>query len=188
MTVLDWIASAIAGALALVAIYDLTQKRHAVLRNFPIVGHVRYLLEAIGPELGSTSSRATTRSARSRATSGAGLFVGEAREQLLRLRHRQRHRAPGLRARAPQRVPDPHAAHRRGRLRSRVQARLRAHPRRLSRPQARVPAGVDRQHVGDELRLAVAGGGRIDQPRRRAVRGAAEHGRRRHLRFSSQGR
>src|ERR1700759_3399510 len=46
-----WILLGIAGALVVVAIYDLTQKRHAILRNFPIVGHVRYILEAIGPEL-----------------------------------------------------------------------------------------------------------------------------------------
>ena len=34
-----------------VAAYDLTQRRHAVLRNFPIIGHFRYLFEAVGPEL-----------------------------------------------------------------------------------------------------------------------------------------
>ena len=34
-----------------VAIYDLTQTRHAILRNFPVIGHFRYLLEGIGPEL-----------------------------------------------------------------------------------------------------------------------------------------
>lgn len=34
-----------------VAIWDLRQRRHAILRNFPVIGHVRYLLEAIGPEL-----------------------------------------------------------------------------------------------------------------------------------------
>lgn len=37
--------------LAAVVIYDLTQKRHAILRNFPLVGHLRYLLEKLGPEL-----------------------------------------------------------------------------------------------------------------------------------------
>ena len=31
--------------------YDLLQRRHAILRNFPIVGHFRYALEAFGPEL-----------------------------------------------------------------------------------------------------------------------------------------
>ena len=34
-----------------VAVHDLTQKQHAILRNFPVVGHLRYLLESIGPEL-----------------------------------------------------------------------------------------------------------------------------------------
>ncbi len=42
---------AAAGALAGVAGYDLLQRRRAVLRNFPLVGHLRYLLEAFGPEL-----------------------------------------------------------------------------------------------------------------------------------------
>ena len=37
--------------VALVALYDVTQRRHAILRNFPILGHFRYLLESIGPEL-----------------------------------------------------------------------------------------------------------------------------------------
>jgi glutamate synthase domain-containing protein 2 len=38
-------------ALASVAVYDLVQRKHAILRNFPIVGHLRYLLESVGPEL-----------------------------------------------------------------------------------------------------------------------------------------
>ncbi len=40
----------LAGLVAMV-IYDLTQRRHAILRNFPIIGHFRYWLEAVGPEL-----------------------------------------------------------------------------------------------------------------------------------------
>jgi glutamate synthase domain-containing protein 2 len=39
------------GALALVAVYDVTQRRHAILRNFPLIGHLRYILETFGPEL-----------------------------------------------------------------------------------------------------------------------------------------
>lgn len=31
--------------------YDVMQKKHAILHNFPIIGHFRYWLEAIGPEL-----------------------------------------------------------------------------------------------------------------------------------------
>ncbi|HEV2813385.1 MAG TPA: glutamate synthase-related protein, partial [Solirubrobacteraceae bacterium] len=46
------IGSAAAGAIvAGVAARDLTQRKHAIRRNFPVVGHFRYLLEEIGPEL-----------------------------------------------------------------------------------------------------------------------------------------
>ncbi|MFD9890195.1 FMN-binding glutamate synthase family protein [Amycolatopsis sp. NPDC059027] len=38
-------------ALTAVGWYDLTQRRHAVLRNYPLLGHLRYLLEAIRPEV-----------------------------------------------------------------------------------------------------------------------------------------
>src|SRR5882724_1579988 len=41
----------VGGLVVLVAAYDLLQRRHAVLRNFPVVGHLRFLLEAVGPEL-----------------------------------------------------------------------------------------------------------------------------------------
>lgn len=34
-----------------VAIHDMVQRRHAILRNFPVVGHFRYLIEKVGPEL-----------------------------------------------------------------------------------------------------------------------------------------
>jgi glutamate synthase domain-containing protein 2 len=44
-------AAAAGAALAGVTAYDLVQKRHAILRNFPVAGHFRYLLESIGPEL-----------------------------------------------------------------------------------------------------------------------------------------
>ena len=37
--------------LILVTIYDITQKKHIILHNFPVVGHLRYFLEMIGPEL-----------------------------------------------------------------------------------------------------------------------------------------
>jgi glutamate synthase domain-containing protein 2 len=40
----------VAGLTALAA-YDLLQKKHALLRNFPVVAHLRYLLEEVGPEL-----------------------------------------------------------------------------------------------------------------------------------------
>ncbi|MGI9629060.1 MAG: glutamate synthase-related protein, partial [Longimicrobiales bacterium] len=46
-----WVLVAVVGILIPVTIYDLVQKKHAILRNFPIIGHFRYLLEAVGPEL-----------------------------------------------------------------------------------------------------------------------------------------
>jgi glutamate synthase domain-containing protein 2 len=46
-----WAVWTLLAVLIVVAIHDLTQKRHAILRNFPIVGHLRYLLEMVGPEL-----------------------------------------------------------------------------------------------------------------------------------------
>ncbi|EFE72265.1 MULTISPECIES: FMN-binding glutamate synthase family protein [Streptomyces] len=45
------IGAAAATGLALMAARDLFQKKHALLRNFPVIGHARYLLETIGPEL-----------------------------------------------------------------------------------------------------------------------------------------
>jgi glutamate synthase (ferredoxin) len=46
-----WLGIGLALFLVLVVGYDLVQKSHAILRNFPIVGHFRYMLETIGPEL-----------------------------------------------------------------------------------------------------------------------------------------
>ena len=37
--------------LAAVGIRDLIQKKHSVLRNYPIIGHLRYFLEHIRPEI-----------------------------------------------------------------------------------------------------------------------------------------
>src|SRR6202161_2596671 len=39
------------GALTLLGIRDLTQKSHAVLRNYPISAHLRFLREEIRPEM-----------------------------------------------------------------------------------------------------------------------------------------
>src|SRR6185312_1222248 len=38
-------------ALALVGVYDMFQRKHAILRNFPVVGHLRFLLELFRPEI-----------------------------------------------------------------------------------------------------------------------------------------
>ncbi len=37
--------------LVALGIYDLQQDRHAILRNYPVIGHMRFLLEYIRPEM-----------------------------------------------------------------------------------------------------------------------------------------
>lgn len=46
-----WILLGVVSLLVLWALHDIIQRRHAVVRNFPIIGHFRYWLEKIGPEL-----------------------------------------------------------------------------------------------------------------------------------------
>lgn len=46
-----WIVLAVCALLVIVTVYDLTQNRHAILKNYPVIGHFRYILERIGPEL-----------------------------------------------------------------------------------------------------------------------------------------
>ncbi|MBB4862680.1 glutamate synthase domain-containing protein 2 [Pseudomonas nitritireducens] len=38
-------------ALSVLGVFDLLQERHAVRRNYPILGNIRYLVEAIRPEI-----------------------------------------------------------------------------------------------------------------------------------------
>ncbi|MEZ0130970.1 glutamate synthase-related protein, partial [Flavobacterium sp. LBUM151] len=37
--------------LLVVGVYNTTQKKHAILRNFPVLGYFRYLFEMIAPEI-----------------------------------------------------------------------------------------------------------------------------------------
>jgi glutamate synthase domain-containing protein 2 len=54
----SWVAFGVGGALALLflsltalGLRDTQQTRHSVLRNYPVIGHLRFLLEFIRPEL-----------------------------------------------------------------------------------------------------------------------------------------
>lgn len=47
---LYWIFGLI-GILAAVGIYDRIQRKHTLLRNFPVLGHMRYILEFFRPEI-----------------------------------------------------------------------------------------------------------------------------------------
>ncbi len=46
-----WVPFGLLVGLGLLGVADVTQRRRAVLRNFPVIGHFRYLLEAIRPEI-----------------------------------------------------------------------------------------------------------------------------------------
>ena len=37
--------------LILVGLYDLLQRKHSILRNYPVLGHLRFLMESAGPEM-----------------------------------------------------------------------------------------------------------------------------------------
>lgn len=45
------VALASGSAIGAVAAHDILQKKHAVLRNYPVLGHARYFMEKIRPEL-----------------------------------------------------------------------------------------------------------------------------------------
>ena len=114
-----WVVAAPLASLAGVAIHDLLQRRHALLRNFPVIGHGRYLVEAIGPELRQYIVAGQRRGAAVQpGPAPLGLRLGQAGEQLLRVRDRQRHRAH-------HRLPDHQARHVRAGGRRRPIARRR---------------------------------------------------------------
>ncbi len=46
-----WLLPLVLGALSAVGVQDLRQTRHAVLRNYPVIGHMRFMLEFIRPEI-----------------------------------------------------------------------------------------------------------------------------------------
>jgi len=58
LTTFTWVAFGIGGFTALLCLllvglgfHDTRQKRHSVLRNYPVIGHLRFLLEFIRPEM-----------------------------------------------------------------------------------------------------------------------------------------
>ncbi|MDX2381375.1 MAG: FMN-binding glutamate synthase family protein [Acidimicrobiia bacterium] len=46
-----WWLALIPGLLVVVGIWDMFQTRHSILRNYPIIGHMRFMLEDTGPEI-----------------------------------------------------------------------------------------------------------------------------------------
>ena len=58
LSAFSWVAFGVGGLLALVFLFltglglrDTQQTRHSVLRNYPVIGHLRFLLEFIRPEM-----------------------------------------------------------------------------------------------------------------------------------------
>src|ERR1700743_3144238 len=49
---IGWIIVAVVfAAIAAVGIHGVTQRRHSILANYPLLGHARFALEAVRPEL-----------------------------------------------------------------------------------------------------------------------------------------
>jgi len=46
-----WLPAVVIDALVLLGLYDLLQRRHTILRNYPVIGHGRYLMEMLRPEI-----------------------------------------------------------------------------------------------------------------------------------------
>ncbi|MCU1642794.1 MAG: gltB 3 [Nocardia sp.] len=46
-----WVLVVLLAALLVVGVYDVIQTRHSILRNYPVLGHMRFLLESLRPEL-----------------------------------------------------------------------------------------------------------------------------------------
>ncbi len=46
-----WVLGLVTAPLTLLGFWDVFQKRHSILRNYPVLGHLRFVLEDLGPEL-----------------------------------------------------------------------------------------------------------------------------------------
>ncbi len=131
--------------LVALGIYDLSQKHHAVLRNYPVIGHLRFLLEFIRPGDPPVLHRERHRGRAVLARAAlARLPARQGRARQAAVRHAARRGARRLRVDQPFAAADA-ARHRTTSAISRS-AQRRAH------------AALQRQrlqHLGDELRLAV---------------------------------
>jgi glutamate synthase domain-containing protein 2 len=46
-----WAAVGVFAALCLVGVHDVLQRRHSILRNYPVIGHIRWMAELVRPEI-----------------------------------------------------------------------------------------------------------------------------------------
>ena len=175
---MKWTRAAGVGLAALGAVtaHDLTQKRHAILRNFPVIGHLRFQLERFGPELrqyivtGNDDERPFSRDQRRWVYASSKLennYFGFGSDNDMErgdgypvIKHRT-FTGPGA----------PTAIH----VGEEVRAALGQGARRTPRAHPCLPARLRRQHLGDELRSAVQERHRGAQPRCSRRRLPAEH-------------
>ncbi|HIF93400.1 MAG: hypothetical protein ABGX04_17765 [Myxococcales bacterium] len=47
----SWFGAVLVGPIILLGVLDMLQTKRAVLRNFPVIGYFRYLLEMLRPEI-----------------------------------------------------------------------------------------------------------------------------------------
>ena len=160
------ILSALAGAaVASAAARDVLQREHAITRNFPLIGRMRFLLSARSRAT-NAGGRTRPRNGRSTRSASGPTTIWSKRTGLLcsgSRRFRRARRRNDSRARVP------------------TTAGTGEGSRRGARPALGVPAGVVGEHLGDELRIALTGGRGGAQPRCRARRLPADRRRgRRH--------
>ncbi len=58
-----WWGVGIFGALALLGVWNLLQSRHTLLRNYPVIGHIRWLFEELRPYLRPSTVESAPRAA-----------------------------------------------------------------------------------------------------------------------------
>jgi len=46
-----WLAALVFAGLSVLGVYDVVQSKHAILRNYPVLGHMRFFFEGIRPEI-----------------------------------------------------------------------------------------------------------------------------------------
>ncbi len=46
-----WVILAVFGLLTAIGVLDLIQRRHSIQRNYPVIGHIRWMVEFIRPEI-----------------------------------------------------------------------------------------------------------------------------------------
>ncbi|WP_367103994.1 FMN-binding glutamate synthase family protein [uncultured Psychrobacter sp.] len=51
LLLINWWLIVLGGLAVALGIYDLIQSKHAILRNYPVAGHIRYVLEDFRPEI-----------------------------------------------------------------------------------------------------------------------------------------